>query len=86
MIATSSIDSNVNIWDTRDPAKPLKLRGLFAHGAASILQSTFIDTKVAGVNQVKWNRFHNNVLASAQGGEVRIWDLRVCVHETNVLC
>ena len=35
---------------------------------------------LAGVSQVKWNRFHNNVLASAQGGEVRIWDLRVLSH------
>lgn len=36
VIATSSIDTNVNIWDTRDPSKPLKLRSLFAHGAPHI--------------------------------------------------
>jgi WD40 repeat protein len=62
VLATTSIDSAIYVWDTRDPKKPLKLRTLNAH---------------ASTNQVRWNRINPNTLASAQAGEVRIWDIRV---------
>ena len=35
---------------------------------------------------MKWNRLDNNVLASAQGGEVRVWDLRVRACEFADFC
>jgi len=61
LLATGSADGAIFVWDVRDPCKPAKLRALAAH---------------ASVAQVKWNRLNAHTLASAQGGELRIWDLR----------
>lgn len=60
ILATCSIDTYVHAWDMRSPSRP------------------FYTTRewVAGASQVKWSFKDQNVLASAHGNEVSIWDLR----------
>lgn len=60
ILATCSIDTYVHAWDMRSPSRP------------------FYTTRewVAGASQVKWSFKDQNVLASAHGNDVSIWDLR----------
>lgn len=60
ILATCSIDTYVHAWDMRSPSRP------------------FYTTRdwVAGASQVKWSFQDQNVLASAHGNEVSVWDLR----------
>lgn len=61
-LATCSADTYINLWDVRDPKKPIKLKSFCGW--------------TAGASQVKWNRKNPNTLASSHNGEVRIWDIR----------
>ncbi|GAV53778.1 hypothetical protein ZYGR_0AK02800 [Zygosaccharomyces rouxii] len=60
ILATCSIDTYVHAWDVRSPQRP------------------FYTTSgwLSGASQVKWNFSDQNVLASAHGNDVCIWDLR----------
>lgn len=63
VLATCSADTYINLWDVRDPKKPIKRESFCGW--------------TAGATQVKWNRHNPMTLASAHNGEVRIWDIRV---------
>ena len=63
ILATCSADTYINLWDVRDPRKPIKRESFCGW--------------TAGATQVKWNRKNPMILASAHNGEVRIWDIRV---------
>lgn len=60
ILATCSIDTYVHAWDMRSPQRP------------------FYTTSgwLSGASQVKWNYKDQNVMASAHGNDVCIWDLR----------
>ncbi|GAV48865.1 hypothetical protein ZYGR_0N02700 [Zygosaccharomyces rouxii] len=60
ILATCSIDTYVHTWDLRSPQRP------------------FYTTSgwLSGASQVKWSFNDQNVLASAHGNDVCIWDLR----------
>lgn len=60
ILATCSIDTYVHAWDMRSPNRPFY---------------TTRDWR-SGASQVKWNYIDQNVLASAHGNDVTIWDLR----------
>lgn len=60
ILATCSIDTYVHAWDMRSPDRPFY---------------TTRDWR-SGASQVKWNFDDQNVLASAHGNDVSIWDLR----------
>lgn len=51
--------------NNRDPKKPVKLKSFCGWTGAA--------------TQVKWNRHNPMSLASTHNGEVRIWDIRVCL-------
>ena len=63
VLATCSVDTYVNLWDIRDPGRPIKRESFCGW--------------TGGALQVKWNRHNPMILASAHNGEVRIWDVRV---------
>eukprot|EP01132_Coremiostelium_polycephalum_P009040 gene9040-11073_t len=69
VLATTSADSFVNIWDLRSPKKAIKFKSLSSH--------------ILGAIQVKWNKFNSNVLASAHESNLMIWDLRKENQELN---
>lgn len=60
ILATCSIDTYVHAWDMRSPKRPFY---------------TTRDWR-SGASQVKWNYHDQNILASAHGNDVTIWDLR----------
>eukprot|EP01117_Protostelium_nocturnum_P017821 TRINITY_DN7324_c0_g1_i1.p1 TRINITY_DN7324_c0_g1~~TRINITY_DN7324_c0_g1_i1.p1 ORF type:complete len:990 (-),score=267.00 TRINITY_DN7324_c0_g1_i1:50-3019(-) len=62
VLATCSADTYINLWDMRDPKKPIKKESFCGW--------------TAGATQVKWNRHNQMTLASAHNGEVRVWDIR----------
>ncbi|KAF2074004.1 hypothetical protein CYY_004680 [Polysphondylium violaceum] len=62
ILATTSADSFINIWDLRSSKKAMKIKSLSSHILSAV--------------QVKWNKFNSNVLASAHEGNLKIWDLR----------
>lgn len=64
LLATCSFDSYVNIWDIRNP------RGV------SNEKPQFSLSALDGASQVKWSKFDQDILASCDGGHVKIWDLR----------
>ncbi|KAK4688931.1 SEA/GATOR complex protein SEA3/WDR59, partial [Tremellales sp. Uapishka_1] len=61
LIATVSMDSGIRGWDLRMSGNKHFMR-LCAWGAAG--------------TQVKWNRQHEHILATAQGNQVFVWDNR----------
>jgi WD40 repeat protein len=64
LLATSSFDSFVHIWDVR--AKN--------HSSADKPQVSL--SALDGASQVRWNRVNEDILASCDGGHVKIFDLR----------
>ncbi|CAM9987163.1 unnamed protein product, partial [Phaeothamnion confervicola] len=60
VLATSSIDSSVLLWDTRAPHAPIQTFRAPHHGA----------------QQVEWNRVNHALLASAHEKDIRVWDVR----------
>lgn len=60
ILATCSIDTYVHAWDIRSPQRPFYTTSGWRSGAS----------------QVKWSFNDQNVLASAHGNDVCIWDLR----------
>lgn len=72
LMATTSIDGAVKCWDLRVAASKHS-RGNVSMGTAVVRLADWGD---AGT-QVKWNRQHDHILASAHGNKVRIWDTRV---------
>ncbi|EFA85200.1 hypothetical protein PPL_02200 [Heterostelium album PN500] len=69
ILATTSADSFVNLWDLRSPKRVMKLKALNSHILSGI--------------QVKWNKFNSHVLASAHESNLMIWDLRKETTELN---
>ena len=64
LLATSSFDSYVHIWDVRCPRDP---------GSEKPQASL---SALDGASQVKWNKWKSDHLASCDGGHVKIWDIR----------
>eukprot|EP00698_Gefionella_okellyi_P024494 TRINITY_DN8660_c0_g1_i1.p1 TRINITY_DN8660_c0_g1~~TRINITY_DN8660_c0_g1_i1.p1 ORF type:complete len:804 (+),score=133.76 TRINITY_DN8660_c0_g1_i1:32-2413(+) len=60
IVASTSQDCDIHLWDVRDAKKPVQ---------------TFYGW-TSGALQVKWNRLDENTLASAHGHEIKIWDRR----------
>jgi len=69
LIATVSMDAGIRGWDLRVGERPFMR--LCAWGAAG--------------TQVKWNRQHDHILATAHGKEVFVWDNRVSSVFSNCL-
>ncbi|XP_021956861.1 GATOR complex protein WDR59 isoform X2 [Folsomia candida] len=64
LLASSSFDSYVHIWDIR------------ARNSGSADKPQFSLSALDGASQVRWNRVCEDILASCDGGHVKIWDLR----------
>ncbi|ODN00881.1 WD repeat-containing protein 59 [Orchesella cincta] len=64
LLATCSFDSYVNIWDLRSPR------------IINTEKPQFSLSALDGASQVKWNKVEQDILASCDGGHVKIWDLR----------
>ncbi|KYQ94108.1 hypothetical protein DLAC_04388 [Tieghemostelium lacteum] len=62
ILATTSADSYIHLWDLRTPNKAMKMKTFCSH--------------ILGAIQVKWNKFNPNILASAHESNLMIWDLR----------
>ncbi|GES75763.1 WD repeat protein [Rhizophagus clarus] len=60
MLATSSVDTYVHLWDLKTPKKPAKSFCAW----------------IAGATQVKFNKKNEFILASAHGKDLYIWDTR----------
>ncbi|CAM9157136.1 unnamed protein product [Chrysoparadoxa australica] len=60
ILASSSVDSYVYVWDLRSPSKPVQAYQVPQHKAAA----------------VQWNRVNMVLLASAHDKELRVWDSR----------
>lgn len=71
-MATTSIDGAVRGWDLRVAAEKHR-DGVVSMGTASVRLADWGD---AGT-QVKWNRQHDHILASAHGNNICVWDTRV---------
>lgn len=65
MLATSSIDSTVKLWDLRVPRT----------GGTDSAALTFADFD-AGALQARWNPVNENQIASAHNNRVLVWDKR----------
>ncbi|CAH1725138.1 GATOR complex protein WDR59 [Aphis gossypii] len=76
-LASSSMDSFVNIWDIRDNTRP----------ALSL-------SAIIPASRVRWNHLTKHLIATAHGGEVKIWDQRkaknpihyITAHLSNIHC
>jgi WD40 repeat protein len=62
LLATCAADTFVNLWDVRNARNSLKLKSFCGYTSAA--------------TQVKWSRLNRMLLASAHGGDIRIWDVR----------
>ncbi|CAG7827457.1 unnamed protein product, partial [Allacma fusca] len=64
LLATSSFDSYVHIWDIRVPRQAVTEKPQQSLSALD------------GASQVRWNKWKTDTLASCDGGHVKIWDMR----------
>lgn len=62
LLATSSLDATVCLWDTRLPKTPSRISAYNTHSFSS--------------THVEFHPTKENIIASSHGGYVRIWDTR----------
>ena len=68
LFATGS-RNEIGFWDTRQ---------------GGIVQMKDLPVNIMGVSQLKWCKLDRNILASAQGNDVKIWDFRNLSQSMNV--
>jgi len=85
LLATSSFDNYVHVWDVRMlPKKPALSADTFDDNVQDFQHQQQITSDkphlslsaLDGASQVKWNKCNSDILATCDGGHIKIWDLR----------
>ena len=76
IIATSSMDSQVNLWDIRSLRGTSQSRGSFPHSELPRPIMILKEPGLPGASVLAWNRHNGYVLATAHANQLWLWDIR----------